>query len=181
MIRSLRAFFLSRALREKLLLLAFIAIGLLWWLSSFGDRAAAFWRQQRATGSSLTEQAEWIRNKSNIEQNASTAAAKLDPTKTLNANQLATTLQQLANDAGIRNHGLNGSPTTSRSADGQFAIHTVNYTIRGAEWAAIYKFYQDLQQRAPYIAVDLFNLMAAPSNPAQLTLGLRAESVEIVK
>lgn len=179
MIRTLRAFFLARALREKLLLVSFIAIGLLWWLSAFGGRAGAFWRQQRTTRAQLTEQAEWIRNKTQIEENAQSAAAKLDPTKTLNANQLATTLQQLANDAGLKSHNLNGSPTTTKS--GQFAIHTANYLVRLADWESLVKFYEALQKRAPYIAVDQFSLSATPNNSAQLTLALRAESVEIAR
>ncbi len=179
MIRSLRALFLARVLREKLLLVAFIAIGLLWWLSAYGDRAGRFWREQRATSSLLTEQAEWIRNQTRIEQDAKNAAAKLDPTKTLNANQLATTIQQLANEAGLRSHGLSGQPATKKS--GQFEIHTVSYNVSRADFEALVQFYENLQRRGPYISVDVFSLSAAPNNPAQLSLSLRAESVEIVR
>jgi hypothetical protein len=179
MIRSLRAYFLSRALREKLLLVAFVAIGLLWWLSAYSTRANVFWRSYKSDSSRLAEQEQWIRNRTQIEQAMHTAAGKLDPTHTLNANQLATTLQQLANEAGLKNAQLSGTPTTTRS--GQFAIHTANYLIRAAEWESLVKFYEALQQRAPYIAVDQFNLTAAANNPAQLTLGLRAESVEVVR
>lgn len=179
MIRSIRAYFLSRALREKILLGAFIAIGLLWWLSAFGSRAGAFWREQHTMTLRLNEQAEWIKNKSKIEETAERTAGKLDPTKTLNANQLATTLLQLANEAGLKSPSLSGSPTTTRS--GQFAIHTATFLIRTAEWGDLVKFYEALQKRAPYIAVDQFNLTAAPNNPAQLNLQLRAESVEILQ
>lgn len=179
MIRSLRLYFLTRALREKLLLFAFVAIGLLWWLSAFGDRAGAFWREQRSTGARLSEQNAWIKNQTQIEKSAHDAAAKLDPAKTLNANVLATTLQQLAAETGLKNAALSGTPTTVRS--GQFAIHSASYVIRNADWVSLYKFYEALQRRAPYIAVDQFNLTAAPNNAAQLTLALRAESVEIVR
>lgn len=179
MIRSLRAYFLARALREKLLLVAFIAIGLAWWLSAYTSRASAFWREQRNTTTQLRIQEEWIRNKTRIEGDAQRAAARLDQTKTLNANQLAATLQQLANEAGLRNAQLQGMPRTTRS--GQFAIHTARYRINGAEWQSLVKFYESLQRRAPYIAVDLFNLQALPNNPAQLTLDLSAESVEILR
>lgn len=177
--RTLRAYFLGRALREKLLLFAFIAIGLLWWLSSYTARASSFWGQQRKTRSQLAEQALWIKNRTRIEETARTAAAKLDPTKTLNAITLPTTLQQLANDAGLKNAQLSGTPVTNRS--GQFALHTASFVIRGAEWEALVRFYEALQKHAPYIAVDQFNLSAVANNPAQLTLSLRAESVEIVQ
>lgn len=177
--RTLRAYFLGRALREKLLLVAFITIGLLWWLSSYSTRASMFWSEQRSTSSQLKIQTEWIKNRTRIEETARAAAAKLDPAKTLNAITLPTTLQQLANDAGLKNAQLSGTPVTTRS--GQFALHTAGYIIRGADWEGLVRFYEALQQRAPYIAVDQFNLTAAPNNPAQLTLSLRAESVEIVQ
>jgi hypothetical protein len=178
MIRSFRAYFLSRALREKLLLVAFIAIGLLWWFSAYSNRAGGFWREYRNGSLRLAEQNEWIRNRTKIEQDMHTAAGKLDSTKTLNANQLATTLQQLANEAGLKNASLTGSPSTTRS--GQFAIHTATYQIRAAEWENLVKFCEAVQTKAPYIAMDQFNLTAA-NNPAQLTLSLKAESVEIVR
>ena len=45
MMRVIRHYFLTRALREKLLLMAFLAIGVLWWLSAFGRHAGAFLRE----------------------------------------------------------------------------------------------------------------------------------------
>lgn len=179
MIRSLRAFFLARALREKLLLVAFVVIGMLWWLSAYGSRTGAFWREQRATTSRLKEQTQWIKNKTKVEENAQRAAAKLDRTKTLNANQLVTRIEQRAKDVGLRNYGLSGQTTTTRRD--QFAIHTATFRINAAEWEALVKFYEALQQDAPYIAVDQFNLTAATNNPAQLSLGIRATSVEIMQ
>lgn len=182
MIRTLRAYFLSRVLREKLLLLAFVGIGFLWWFSSFGKRAGAFYREQQQTTTSLKGQAFYIDNKATIEQNAATAAGKLDPTKTLNSNQLATTLQQIANETGLKNAQLSGSPTTRQN--GQFAIHSAAYSIRNAPWDSIREYYAALQQRAPYISIDVFTLQAPPNPvPGQdsLSLNIRAESVQILK
>ena len=53
MIRTLRVYFLGRLLREKLLLIGLILIGVLWWLSAFGTRAGQFWRTQRGTTATL--------------------------------------------------------------------------------------------------------------------------------
>src|SRR3954454_18608883 len=103
MIRSFRAFFLSRALREKLLLVAFVGIGVAWWGSAFSTRMGKFWRDKRTTTVRLAEQAQWIKSKSIIEEAARKTAASLDPTKTLNSNQLITTVAQLASDAGLKN------------------------------------------------------------------------------
>jgi hypothetical protein len=180
MIRTLRAGFLGRALREKLLLLAFIAIGLLWWGSAFAQRASEFNREQRTTTSRLNEQEMWIKNREFIEENAQQTAARLDPTRTLNANQLAAAIAQLANEAGLGANASSGGLNTQ--IIGQFAMHSLIYTIRNVDWEkSLRTFYVGLQQRAPYIAIEQFAVVAAPNNPAQLTVQMRVVSFEIVR
>lgn len=179
MIRTLRAFFLSRALREKLLLVAFIGLGVLWWLSAFTTRASTFWRAQRATTAQLNDQNTWIRNRTQIEDSAQRAAAQLEASKTLNANQLVATVRQVADESGLKNITSSGTPVTTPGT--QFALHAASFVIRNAEWEAVRNFYGALQRHAPYIAVDQFNLQSTQSNQAQLTLGLRVESVEITR
>ena len=178
MIRSFRAYFLSRALREKLLLVAFVLIGAVWWLSAYGTRAGQFLRVQRATEANLKTQAEWIKNQVTIEETAQKTAAQLDPARTLNGNQLVTTVAQIARDAGLQNARTGGNPTTRRSD--QFSIHEVDYTITGGDWTNLVKFYEELQKRSPYIAVERF-ILKSESNPALLTLGLRVVAFEIAR
>lgn len=180
MILNLRAMFLGRALREKLLLLAFLAIGLLWWGSALARRAAQFNREQRSTTSRLNEQQMWIDNRAFIEANARETAARLDPTRTLNANQLAAAIAQLANEAGLGANASSGGLNTQ--IIGQFAMHSLVYTIRNVDWEkSLQKFYIGLQQRAPYIVIEQFAVVAAPNNPAQLTVQMRVVSFEIVR
>jgi hypothetical protein len=179
MIRSARALFLSRALREKFLLVVFVGIAVLWWASSFAARANAFWQAQRTTTLRLREQAEWIKNQSVIEETAKNTAARLDPTKTLNGNQLVTTVSQLASGAGLKNIQTSGSTVTTTS--GQFAVHSQEFVIRNLEWESLSRFYATLQGRSPYVSLERFTLLAAPNNPAQLTLNLKVTSVEITK
>ncbi len=180
MIRTLRAWFLGRALREKLLLLTFIGIGLLWWGTAFARRAAQFNREQRMTTSRLNEQEMWIQNRGFIEENAQKTAARLDPAKTLNANQLAAAIAQLSSEAGLGANASSGGLNTQ--VIGQFAMHSLVYTIRNVDWEkSLRRFYVGLQQRAPYIAIEQFAVQAAPNNPSQLTVQMRVVSFEIVK
>ncbi len=178
MIRSLRLFFLSRALREKLLLMAFIAIGLTWWGSAYAKRAALFVREQRLTTSRLKDQSLWITNRDTIEQKAKKTASRLDSSQTLKANQLAAAVEQLATQAGLRANAASRGLTTTTS--GQFAVHALDYQISAADWEKLSRFYESLQQRAPYIAIDRFDLRSSPSNQSQLTVILRVVSVEII-
>lgn len=178
MIRTLRAFFLSRALREKLLLLAFVGIGAAWWASAYAGRFGSFWRAQRTTTIQLREQTEWIKNQTAIEKNAQKTTGRLDPARTLNGNQLVATISQLANEAGLSQYSA-GTPATRPT--GQFTVHQVEFTIRNVEWGALTKFYEALQQKSPYIAVERFILSSGLNNQAQLNLTLKVMSVEIVR
>ena len=193
--RAIRHYFLTRALREKLLLLAFLAVGVLWWLSAFGRHAGTFLRDARTTTARLATQELWIRNRPAIEAAAKKTAERLDPAKTLNGNQLVTTVDQLAKDSGLRNgvgqlvdggdklakdsglrNGVGLTPTTQKS--GQFAVHTAEYNITNAGWDQLRAFYDALQKRSPYISIERF-ILSSGTNPAVLTLNLKIVSVEI--
>jgi len=174
MIRSLRAFFISRLLREKLLLLAFVGLGMLWWLSAFATRAARFSRDQQATSLALAIQQQWLNNRGAIEATAQKAASQLDPAQTRNSTRLFTEVSNLANAAGFRNAVINPQPAATI---GQFSIHTLNFTVNNVDWEALRKFYQALQTKAPYIGIDQFTL-SNPGNGTH-TLGMRISSVEV--
>jgi hypothetical protein len=177
MIRTLRHLFLGRLLREKLLLVAFVGIGALWWLSAFADRAGAFKREAHLTTLRLAEQSQWIRNRTVIEETAQRTAGRLDPARALNGNQLVTIVAQLATEAGLKN-AVSGTPATERS--GQFAIHSSDFAINQADWEPLRKFYEALQARSPYISVERFALSATPNAAARLSLNLKVVSVELV-
>jgi hypothetical protein len=179
MIRTLRALFLGTQLREKLLLVTFALIGLLWWLSAFSSRASAFNAQRRRTTLALAEQQQWLDNQKAIEAAARKAAEQLDAAKTLDGTRLLAKIGTLAREAGLRNTGTQGSPTTT--SNGQFSIHTLTYSITNADWASLTKFYTALQQQSPYIGIDSAIVAAGQNNPAQLSLTLKVSSVEITR
>ncbi len=185
MIRTLRALFLGCQLREKLLVVIFLAMATLIWLSLFNKRATAFWREQRRTTIDLADQAQWIANSSAIEASAQKAASRLDAARTLDGVRLLEAVQKIAADAGLRNTA-SGQPSNP-PGNGQFAIHTLDYTVRlldpdwSKNWDALKKFYSALQQRSPYIGIEQFTLRPDTVNRAQLNLVLRVSSVEITK
>lgn len=177
MIRTLRAYFLSRLLREKLLLLLFILIGVLWWLSSFGTRAARFWRDQRATSNDLAVQQQWLNNRVAIDEAAKKASSRLDSAKTLDRTRLNAAVNQAASEAGLKNGGT--SNFTSQPI-GQFTVHSLNYQVASADYDNLQNFYLKLNQRAPYIGIETFNLFPTnPNDTSKYTLILRVSSVEI--
>lgn len=176
MIRTLRAYFLTRLLREKILLLGFILIGTLWWLSSIGSRAGKFWREQRTTSSELAVQQQWLNNKVKIDEAAKKAASRLEPAQTLDRARLIAAVNQAASEVGLKN---GGTMSPDSQTNGQFTVHSITYQVSGADYETLLKFYLKLNQRAPYLGVESFQLN--PTNPAdatKFTLNLRISSVE---
>lgn len=180
MIRNLRVFFLSRLLREKLLLVAFIGLGMLWWLSSFSAQVGRFWRGQGATTAALKEQDVWIKNRAFVDSAAQKAASRLVPEKTLDGTRLVNAVNQAAAEAGLKSNQYNSTGGTDET-NGQFTIHSLNYQVTGATYEMLLKFYLNLQQRAPYIGIGTFALSSTRANPALLTLNLKISSVEVAR
>ena len=180
MIRTLRAFFLGRLLREKLLLVAFAAIAVVLWLSSFSARGGRFWREQRRATADLADQARWLSNGPAIEAAAQKTASRLNPALTLDGPRLLAAVATMAAEAGLKNTSSPGG-TPPPQSNGQFAIHTLEYTVNRASFEALEKFYEALLKRSPYIGIEQFGLRADAANNAQLTLQLRVSSPEVPK
>lgn len=174
---AFKAYFLSRLLREKVLLVAFVAIGLVLWGSAFFKRANRQWRAHRVLTVELAEQKQWLSNQATIEAAASSAVKNLDPSRTLDETRLVGEVSALA-----REHNLkmaNDTPQTERS--GQFAVHTMLVTIPRAEWQALKNFYAALASRSPYIGVEQLTLSSDRATPTQLNAVIRVTSVEIIR
>lgn len=175
--RTLKAFFIGRLLREKLMLVAFVALGVAMWLSNFAQRANRSWQAQRALTSDLAEQAQWLASQAAIETGATQAVQNLDPAKTLDETRLVADLSALAREHNLR--FTNDTPQTERSR--QFAVHTVQVNLSRVEWEPLKRFYLALTSRSPYLGIEQFALSADRANPAQLNAQLRVSSVEIVR
>jgi hypothetical protein len=176
MIRTLRAFFLGRLLREKLLLVVFALLGVLMWLSGYSQRVGAFWREQRSTTVALKDQQRWLDNRQALEDAAKKAASRLDAAQTLDGTRLLAAVGALASEAGLRN---TSSGQQIDESSGQMAIHTLPYTINRGDYESLKKFYVALSARSPYIGIEKFTLNSDRANPAQLNLAITVSSVEI--
>lgn len=178
MIAALRTFFLSRSLREKVLLVL-LAVGLDgYWLSRFSDRCFTFTGQVRSVQADLADQARWLSNRDAILKRAQEAASRLDPSRTLNGIQLYAAVSDMASDAGLSNV-RSGDTTDDRS--GQFAVHSVRFDITRADWNSLWTFYQALQQRSPYIGIEQCAITSDPPNPSLLNMSVLVSSVEIAQ
>ncbi|CAM3067087.1 general secretion pathway protein GspM [Rariglobus hedericola] len=174
----MKAFFLSRLLREKILMLAFVLIGALIWLSGVSDRVGAQWRAIKVTSTDLDVQQRWLLQRARIEKEATVAIEHLDPSRTFDNVRLQSELNSLARSAGLSNYDVSDSRTTRTS---QFAVHSVQFSARNADISALIAFYQSLGQRAPYLGLEQFALASNRANPSQLTASWRVTSIEIAR
>lgn len=155
MTRSLRAFFLSRSFREEVLVVLFALILIGWWSSAYSDRAGQFLREVRHTSSELSTQTLYLTHRADIMAAAQQAASRFDAANTLNATELLTTVNNLAQDAGLAD--TQGEADADES-NGQFSVHTLRFSIPHADWDSLTSFYLALEKKHPYIGIEQFTI-----------------------
>jgi len=176
MIATIRAFFLARLLREKVLLAGFVVLSAAVWLSSLSGRASRMVRTVRSTTVALNEQKLWLSNRASIEASAQAAAGRLDPVRTLDATRLLAEISAIANETGLKNT-TSGEPRDVSS--GHFSVHTLQFNVTKVDWATLKQFYLSLGKRSPYIGIEQYRMQVDRANPALLSASFQISSVEI--
>jgi hypothetical protein len=178
MIRTLRAYFLSRLLREQLLLAGIAVLVAAIWFTSIANRTGRFVHAVRITTGSLNEQARWLADRKAIEASAQAAAGRLDAVRTLDTTRLLAEISAMATEAGLKN-------TTSAEAKdasaGQFSVHTLQFSVTKADWATLKQFYLALSKRSPYIGIEQCTLQVDRANQTLLSANFQISSVEIAR
>lgn len=175
----MKGFFLSRLLREKLLLVGLISVAAAMWLSAVSTRVRTFWKEASMTSGELAVQRQWLGERVRIENEAKAAIHNLDPVKTFDSVRLQAELDAIARGVGV---GRDAAIDDTQISPGpQFSLNSVRFIIRNTEWLPLVHFYEELSKRTPYIGIEEFSLARGPANPSQLTLSLRVSSVEITR
>lgn len=173
----MKRWFLQRSARERLLLLVFAFAAALVWLLSAAGRVRQAWTDHRGVATDVVAQKLWLERKDEIEARARRAAASLAPERTLDATHLVGEVSAMAQRAGLA--PAMESPRTQRNDP--FAYHTVQVSFRRADLAALVRFYRELSERAPYLALEECTLAASRSNPAELDAQFTIFSVQVAK
>jgi hypothetical protein len=178
MIRTLRAFFLSRLLREKLLLTGIAVLAAAIWLTSISKRTSRFVHTVRGTTAALAEQARWLSDRKAIEASATAAAGRLDAVRTLDTTRLLAEVSAIATEAGLKNT-TSGEPKDV--SNGQFSVHTLQFNVTKADWDTLKRFYLALSKRSPYIGIEQCSLQVDRANQTLLSANFQISSVEIAR
>jgi len=178
MIRALRALFLSRLLREKLLLAGILVLVAVIWLGSLSRRAGRMVHGVRVTTGTLSEQARWLSDRAAIEASARAAAGRLDAVRTLDTTRLLAEVSAIAAETGLRNT-TSGEPKDV--SNGQFSVHTLQFNVTKADWATLKQFYLAVSKRSPYIGIEQCSLQVDRANQTLLNANFQISSVEIAR
>ena len=153
-------------------------VAVILWASSFSSRASRFWSAQKHTEDTLKDQDRWLARSSTIEEATRKAASRMEPSKTLDPTNLAVVVGDLAAQAGLKKNLSTGSPRVE-IASGQFSINRLPVQINNADWHSFATFYQQLQERAPYVAITELSMNPVRANPAQVVVRMTVASFEI--
>jgi len=173
----LKAFFFSRLLREKVLLLALVLVMVLTWFSNVVGRTAHWAREFNNTSRELAVQRGWLNQRTKIEAASRAAVEHLDPAKTYNGPRLQSEITAIASRLGLNNNNYNAdNPQTERTS--QFSKNSMRVEIRNAEYSSLVNFYREIAKQTPYIGIESFRITVANGKH---NASLRVSSVEIVK
>jgi len=168
-------FFLTRAMREKMLMLLFVGLAAFIWLSSAVRRGRVFLADWRGTAIELASQGKMLQDRARIEKQAEAAIKHLDPTKTLDGTRLNGELDAIGRQAGLSPNI--DSPTSTRTD--QFTFHSTQITFQKADLEALLRFNDELAKRSPYLGLEWCSLTVDRANPRQLNAAFRVSSTEI--
>jgi hypothetical protein len=175
----MKAFFLSRLLREKVLLVALVLTAAVIWLSGAGERAGKLSKDISNTSTDLKAQELVLSQKDDIEARSRASVARLDPARTFDPVRLQSEINTIANQVGLgAKTNINGQPS---ELSNQFAIHSVNVVTNNADYLALTKFYVELQKRSPYIGIEQFNMVSSSPGSSVLRQQMRVVSFGFAK
>ena len=161
------------SVREKTLLLGFLvllAFFLVW--SAAGHTTRLLHQSARLDTEEATQEL-WLGQRAKIRAQAQHAARHLEPGKTIDATQLFSEVNKLAQGL---NFDLGGQRTEQSN---QFAVHVVQLTIRKADLASLIRFYESLEARAPYIGIEQCEFGADRSEAGKLNASLRVFAIQV--
>lgn len=162
-------------LREQVMCLLLVIIGLLIWgsfLLDRYDRVSALIDEKRKE---LNIQRVWLQNATAIENNLQTALNAIDNGKTLPAPELVGLIDRLAREQNLR-HELS-APLTEHGDI--FSQHTVRVTLRNLTLAQLVHLEQTLHSHYPYLSLEQISITANRADPSLLNASLTISSFEL--
>lgn len=170
----IRQAFNTLSSRERILLAAFIWLGLLIWLSSLWRGLQARAEVYSQTAQALEMQQLLFDNEDLINLRLEEVRAQLDSSRTYSREQLFGKVDSLARQAGL-DYDIS-SPSSQE--DETFSYHTVRISIDNARIKDLILFDERVKAEAPYLTLSNFQVSPQRNDPRKLNADLEVASFE---
>lgn len=168
----MRKFYNARLLRERLLLLVFLGIGVIWWGSDLVGRTRQNVRAWQSVAEDGKIQLMWLERGASVGERTALVAKQLDAARTMNAAQAYAEVSRLAQGLPLEM----GAQRTERTDS--FSLHSLQVTFRRVDMASLLRFYEGVSARAPYLGIDQCTITADRATPGMVNAVFRVYSVE---
>lgn len=172
----MKTFFNSKSIRERVLMTALLLVALATWGSSLFGRTRQFKTEWTSSAVELKDQLATLKSKAQVDDRTTKVTAKLDPARTFNAAAAFAEVNRLAQ--GLPSAEI-GQQRTDRTEN--FAMNSLQVTVRQAGLEPLLKFYKELSLQAPYLNIDQCSLSVNRATPGQITATFRIYSVEVLR
>ena len=168
----MKNFYNGRLLRERVLLLVFLGIGVLWWGTALIGRVRLNVQVWRSVAQEGEIQRMWLAKSASVGDRTALVAKQLDSARTMNASQAYAVVSQLAQGLPLEM----GAQRTERTDN--FALHSLQVTFRRTDMTALVRFYEGVAARSPYLGIDQCTISSDRATPGQINAVFRIYSVE---
>lgn len=171
----MKKFYNTKSLRERALMLAFLAIGVIWWGSALAGRVRANVLTWQSVARDAEVQRLWMAQAPGVNARTAQLAKQLDISRTMNAAQAYAEVSRLAQGLPLEI----AAPRTDRTEN--FSLHSLQVTFRRVDMTGLLRFYEGVNARAPYLGIDQCTISSDRSAPGMVTAVFRVYSVEAAR
>jgi len=150
----MKAYFLSRHIREKMLILGLVIIAIAFWLPSLIGRTNQLLAEKKLAESKIAEQQPWLDRRDEIDAEEAAAVNKLKPELSFDKLKLTSEITKMAEAASVNPAPIIGAATSSKATSRQLSISSIRVTLNNVDMPTLVSFYRELAKRSPYISIS---------------------------
>ncbi|TSA31368.1 MAG: hypothetical protein D4R66_07505 [Opitutales bacterium] len=166
----------SLKMRERVMAFVALAVGAFLWSTGAWARTRGGWDNWQALEAEAKIQSSWMAKEKEIRDAATAAVQGLDAGHGFDEAHLVAEAVAAAKEAGLTAN--TEAPKTQKA--GRFAVHSLQMSCRRADMASVVKFYENISERAPYVAISQLTLQSERGTTGTVTATLRLDALELI-
>ena len=172
-----RRIFVRMTVREKLLTLLFILVMLYLWTNSLAQRGSQWKSDFDSAGSALATQQYWLDIEDRTAVELEAALARVEPSKTFSASQLAGRIDDIVRRVGLAAQA-EINPVKTREGE-IFDDHNIRVRLRRIDIGQVIQFNRRIREEGPYINIEKITLTPIRSRESEIDARFEINSFEL--